>query len=420
MKKAERIRTQWLVRACIIVFISFTAACGGGGGGGDSSPSVGTSPPPQPAPTPPPSQPAPVTLQISGSVGDGPITGATLRAFNRLGTQIATFGSDGQANYTGSLSEIAANFPIQIRSQGGTDTVTGDTPDFELVSAIMSPTSSTTNNLNPHGTMMVKSASYRNGGLTPNSLASARTSVMNHLNFGLEFSLMPDPMTVAISDTNVAAVVKASESFGEMVRRTRDALVTTGFRTGGNVITGDAVMAALAADLTDGVVDGRGAIGVNPQIAAVASMATAQVLYEAMLNQLFVGGSDATSRMDNAIRLVRPGAPADATTANVGVPEPMLIQAAVVFEAAATLTGDAELQALLNDVLTIPAGTKPAAIRNILSESAGAALGNAIDRAAEGVNADIDTVNSVVRTATPEPTPLPPPPVEPPPVDPPP
>ena len=416
MNKADRNRTHWLVRACTILTITLLAACGGGGSGGDDSPSVGTSPSPQP--NPPPSQTAPTPIQISGSVGDGPITGATLRAFNRLGTQIANFGSDGQANYTTTLVESASNFPIQIRAQGGTDIVTGTAPDFELVSAIMTPTAAATNNLNPHSTMMVKSASRHNRGLDANSLASARTSVMNHMNFGLEFSMIADPMTMAISESNVAAVVKASESFGEMIRRTRDALVAFGYRSGGAVVTGDAIMAALAADLIDGVIDGRGASGTDRRIAAVASIATAQVLYEAMLNRLFVGGSDATSRMDNAIRLIRPNAPADATTANVGVPLPMLIQAAVTMEAAATLTGDPEIGALLSDTLTIGSGSKPAAIRNIISESAGPALAGALTRIAGGAPADIDTVNRVVRTATPEPTPLPPPPPPPPPPDP--
>ena len=52
-----------------------------------------------------------------------------------------------------------------------------------------------------------------------------------------------------------------------MVRRTRDALLTAG-----TVVSGDAVMAAIAADLTDGVLDGSGAGGVNPTISASAKV----------------------------------------------------------------------------------------------------------------------------------------------------
>ncbi len=423
MNKADRNLTHWLVRACIIAFITFSAACGGGGGGGDSSPSVGTSPPPQPAPTPPPSQPDPgeeiIVNQLSGSVGDGPITGAAVRVFNKQGTLINTAASGEEASYTVTVREKGKYYPLTLHASNGIDVVTGTAPDFDLSSVVAKPSSKTQGNLNPHATLIVRAAQNMSGGLLDNNLASARVSVMSHLNFGMDPAILSDPITTEVNDSNAPVIVKSSETLGEMVRRARDALATTGFRIGNSVIDGNAVMDALAADIIDGVVDGRGGPDADPRVAAVASLASAVVLVEALTNKLHVGGSDATARMDAAIRTIRPGAPASATTANVTIPAAMLTQTMVVVEAALAFSGDPELQGLLDELGGISAGTSPASINNI-TESSQASLANAVEDAAFASDSEIELINAAVRSASPEPPPTEPPPTEPPPTEPPP
>ncbi len=425
MKKAESNRTPWLARAGIIIFIAVSAACGGGGGGGDSSPTVGTSPPPPPTPNPPPPQPDPgeeiIDNEVTGSVGDGPITSAIVRIYNKQGTMINTVSSDQEASFITVVREKGKYYPLTLTASGGTDVVTGAAPDFELHSVVAKPQNKTQGNLNPHGSLIVKAAQNMTGGLVDNNLASARASVMTHLNFGMDSAIVTDPVTAAVTDNSAPVLVKSSETLGEMIRRTRDALITTGYRvgSGGATIDGDAVVEALAADIIDGVIDGRGGAAADARIAGVANIASAVVLVEAMINKLHVGGADATARMDDAIRLVRPNAPSGATTANVSIPGAMLTQAAVVTEAAVAFSGDPELQSLLDAIRTIPAGTTPAGIGNI-SENGQAALGNALNDAAFASDSEIEIINAAVRNTAPEPPPPEPPPEEPPPDPPPP
>ena len=264
----------WAIRIALCSSIMFFAACGGGGGSGSGDSETGSPPPPPPVEPPPPPQPDPVEVvtQLTGSVGDGPITGATLVTYRQNGQAIATFSSDATANYVYSLQAGESAYPLTISATGGTDLVTGMAPDFELRSTALRPNSRVRSNVNPHSTIIVGIAGHAPGGLTPNRLASARTTVLSRLNFGLDPDLVPDPIGSEITDENVAVMVKASETLGEMARRTRDALLGTG------VTSADEIMDAIAADLTDNALDGRGATGADARIAAVATLVSAQVL----------------------------------------------------------------------------------------------------------------------------------------------
>jgi len=237
----------------------------------------------------------------------------------------------------------------------------------------------------------------------------------------MDSAIVTDPVTAAVTDNSAPVLVKSSETLGEMIRRTRDALIATGYRvgSGGATIDGNAVVEALAADIIDGVIDGRGGAAANARIAGVANIASAVVLVEAMINKLHVGGADATARMDDAIRLVRPNAPSGATTANVSIPGAMLSQAAVVTEAAVAFSGNPELQSLLDAIRTIPAGITPSGISTV-SENGQAALENALNDVGFASDSEIEIINAAVRNTAPQPPPPEPPPEEPPPDPPPP
>jgi hypothetical protein len=228
--------------------------------------------------------------RVTGSIGDGPIVGARVRIFDKSVALLQESIND-SADYDIRIKTKARNYPLSIVADQGTDLVSGRAPDFELLTVISAPANRSVSNLNPFSTLIFKSAA-RNGGISNANVNSARQAVLTNYGFGLDTAVFADPVSTVVTDSNIAQIVKSSEMLGEMIRRTRDALMATGV-----VLSGDDVMRALAADLTDGFIDGKGAAGSSPQLAAVANVASAAVLIEGMSNQLQVYGVNATAAM---------------------------------------------------------------------------------------------------------------------------
>ncbi|MBT8131739.1 MAG: hypothetical protein KJO35_05665, partial [Gammaproteobacteria bacterium] len=250
--------------------------------------------------------------RVTGSIGDGPIVGARLRVTTRTGellneTTIST------ADFDTTIRTRGNSYPLSFWADKGTDLVTGLEPDFTLLSVVRNPSERTISNVNPFSTLIYRTAG--NSGAVPASeVEAARQAVLTRYSFGLDTSVFADPITTEVTDNNIHYIVKASETLGEMIRRTRDALLATGANA-----DGDDVVSALAADLTDGWIDGVGESGTDARIAAIANTASAAVLLEAMSNQLQVNDTDSMSAMDLAIAQVRPNAPATSNTANIPV-----------------------------------------------------------------------------------------------------
>jgi hypothetical protein len=382
-----------ITRAFIIVlWTAMLAGCGGGGGGSSATASVTPPAVTDPAPTPPVADSGEEIIEnrLAGSVGDGPIIGATILVFNVSGLKVAEFSSDESATYVASVKEKGSEYPLTMRAEGGTDLVTGSPPDFVMTSAIARPARSSRGNINPHGTLIVEASARIPGGIADN-LQVARNTVLARLNFGLDPTVVPDPLETEVSDTNVAVLVKASESLGEMVRRTRDALRASA------EISGNEVMAALAADLVDGPVDGRGAPGSNPRIAAVATMASAQVLAESLQNGLYVNGIHAAQLMDEAIGTVRPRVSEAAMTESVAANTEMLSQARLAVDAAWALTESPVLAELHKTLHAVQPGARPADVRGRFPDGWRDALSAAIQTAAFGSEEDVEIVNAIVR-----------------------
>jgi hypothetical protein len=283
-----------------------------------------------------------VTTRVLGSVGDGPIVNARVRVFTNSGDLLDETRSTSAADYAISVSARSRDYPLMILADEGTDLVTNAPPDFTLVSLVMAPGSTKIANLNPYGTLIVMAA-RESGTLDETSIAEATRAVVRFFGFGLDPDLVADPISTPVDAANVHVIVKASETLGEMIRRTRDALIIAG-----TWIDGDGVVEALAADLVDGWVDGRGAAASDPRIAAIANVATAAVMMEAMANQLHVYGIDATDAMDQAIRLVRPGA--TWTTRDVAIPGDALAQTARALQAVTLVNGDRRVAQALQAV----------------------------------------------------------------------
>jgi hypothetical protein len=290
------------------------------------------------------------TASVGGSVGDGPIVGATIKVFARSGELLPTTTlSDNTADYSFSIRTQGRNYPLTIVADGGTDIVTNREPDFKLVTTVMKPGNGQTANLNPYSTLIVLAAQHA-GGITEENIAKATEAVVSRYGFGLNPALLPDPLFTLMDESNVHLIVKASETMGEMIRRVRNAMTAAG-----TYVDGNDVVRALGADLVDGWIDGRGADGYDRRIAAVANVASSAVMVEAMANRLHVYDVDAARYMDDAIRQVRPNAPASINTRNVSIPTEALDQSLRSLRAAKVVKNDSRITEIYERV----AGAKP-------------------------------------------------------------
>ena len=331
------------------------------------------------------------TAQVAGSVGDGPIVNARLRVFSNTGELLLETSSNGTADYDLTVSARGRDFPLTVVADQGIDLVTNAAPDFALVSVIMQPGAGEIVNLNPYSTLIVKAAQNA-GGLDEATLAAATEAVLTHYGFGLNTEFVPNPLSTEIDGGNVHVIVKASETLGEMIRRTRDALITSG-----TYVDGDGIVKALAADLSDGWIDGQGAPGHDPRIAAVANVASAAVMVEAMANRLHVEGVDATMAMDNAILQVRPNAPAGSHTRNVPITAEAIDQTLRALRSAEHLTEDPAVSALYAAVAETAPGTTqiqtpPAGSTGVLNDAVLAAAYLVDDTLLEAINAGAPVV----------------------------
>jgi hypothetical protein len=414
-----------LTSRCSALLAAFLLTLGGCGGESGSTPAStpSASVPSEPAASPPPAGTSPtetIENRITGSVGDGPIVNARLRVFANSGGLLAASTSSSTADYDLKIKTQGKNYPVTIRADQGVDLVTNLAPDFELLTAILSPSTRTISNVNPFSTLIFEAARF-NGGINSTTVGEARLAVINRYGFGLDTELLADPVETPVNDANVHLIVKTSETLGEMIRRTRDAMLATGMN-----LHGDQVVASLAADLVDGWIDGYGAIQSNSRVAAVANVASAAVLIEAMSNQLLVYSVNSTRAMDQSIRQIRPSAPSSATTSNVAIPQLAFQQAIRGLLAAQVISSDPRIAATIEVMATAPAGALPADIAPRLPAGIHAVLRAATTEAAFASSATVDRINLQARSSNPLPPPTggsnpkEPPPVEPPPETPPP
>jgi hypothetical protein len=185
-------------------------------------------------------------VDLVGSVGDGPVVNANLEVRARTGEVLANAISSQNAGYNIVLKTKGRYYPLVIEGRGGTDLVTNRPLDLVLSSASTEPRKGAVANLNPFTTLAVTTAKEMSGGLSSTNIAAALQATVRELNSGLT-SLSSNPMTTAVDNSNLAEIVKASETLAEILRRTHAVLLTT---TPSSSV--DYVVEALASDLTDG------------------------------------------------------------------------------------------------------------------------------------------------------------------------
>ena len=345
------------------IFAILLSACGGGGGSSNTAPDTG--------------------FVIGGSVGDGPIINATVTVRDANGDIVATTTSDSEANYTLRITSQPV-FPLIISTSGGTDLVTGTTPSF-VMDTIVLGSNAPTANINPFSTLIVKTAQNMTGGTSSSNITSATNIILTHLSFGINSSLVSNPITTSINRDNIAAMVKASETLAEMIRRTRDTLGT---------ITADDVIAALAADMSDGAFDGNGVALADARISAAARVASAQVLIEALSNKLIVEGVLATPALDDSISATMPSAP-DLATQTVAATARMLVQARDYVQSARSIAPSTELTNIADVLDAISAGSFPFEIIVVLPQGSSNDLAPAISAIPTASNTELDAVNQL-------------------------
>jgi hypothetical protein len=331
-------------------------------------------------------------ISVSGSVGDGPTVDASVTIRKNNGEEIISFKSDASASYSVDFAVSERHFPLLIDATGGTDIVTGLAPDFVLRSAVLSPSGRATANVNPFSTVAYELAKDLNGGLTRENLLAAEDIAASSMNSGLTTAMTTGPMRTPVDGPNVAEIIKASETLAEVVRRVRGALVS-----GGHSTSADVVIEELGSDLIDTVIEGNGGPRADARTAAVAIIATAQVLLESMSNELHVNGADATQGMRQAIEQVLPGASGSALE-KLGATVEMIYQANIGLEAAFEITGDVRVLELMQSLGDVRPGMEPAAIRPLLPPDYRTALNAAVAMAATGDTTVVAAVNQVARS----------------------
>jgi hypothetical protein len=285
-----------------------------------------------------------VTTRIVGSVGDGPIRYARVRAFTNSGDEVprSETRSDSTADYEITVKTQGRDYPLTLVADEGIDMVTNGPPDFSLVSVVMSPSRNEIANLNPYSTLIVRTA-QKSGGISFETIAEATDAVAERYGFGLGSSLVVHPIFSPMDHTNVHVIVKASETLGEMIRRTRDAVTPScAYAHEEKELwrCGDEVVKTLAADLADGWIDGwidGEATFEDRRIAAVANVASAPVMLEALTNRLRIDfynldAEIAKAQMDSVIGIVRPES--TLRTGDVTIPPEALMQARRALHAA--------------------------------------------------------------------------------------
>ncbi len=314
-----------------------------------------------------------------------------MRVIQNNGVELATFESDANANYLVNVRTTLQYYPLVIESTGGIDIVTNLPPDFVLESAAFAPASRRVANVNPFSTYAVALARQLPGGLTETNLVSAQTTVSSVINGGLNSLALSGPMVTHIDEDNIAEVVKASETVAETIRRTRDLLNAFGFST-----TGDQVLRAIASDITDNAVDGRGGSNSDGRMAAVMTIVMAQVYLESMANELFVNGGNATNSIDAAIMQVSVRTPT-ITLEELSVTREMIGTARLGLAAAFAIDTDARISGLHAAISGLQHGMSPSLVRTLLPADYRSILQNALNIVAGGNAAIIDIVNNIAR-----------------------
>ncbi|HET6471641.1 MAG TPA: hypothetical protein VFG38_07340, partial [Pseudomonadales bacterium] len=110
-------------------------------------------------------------LILSGSVGDGPIAGASVTVLDAGGNSVVAGVSDDAAGYEITVP-AGTIFPLTITATGGTDLVTGAVQSFDMKGVLLDPSTSHVN-VSPFSTLAVAIAGCGGAKVTTKGLTNA-------------------------------------------------------------------------------------------------------------------------------------------------------------------------------------------------------------------------------------------------------
>lgn len=357
---------------------------GCGGGGGDT------------AATDPTADADPdIDVQISGSVGDGPVANAQLTVRSNSGQVLQNAVSSQLAGYDVALKVKGKYYALSLEASGGTDLVTNLPPDFKLKSAALDPRTGTIANLNPFTTLAVSTAGQMSGGASSANIKTALNSVVTQFNSGLSTLATSGVMNTKIDASNLGEIVKSSETLAEVFRRVNTIRVASG-----KTSSVDDVIDVLAADLADGKLDGIGAAKTDAKATAAAVVVGGQVVVEALTNGLQVNGQAVAPALDRVIGQLSSNR-ATSLSGSQPITAGMIAAARVGTTAANAITPSAALAALGQSLGRLTPGMLPADAAAVLPSGASAAFAPAVTQITAGAANDVATVNAISAGAPP-------------------
>lgn len=336
-------------------------------------------------------------ITISGSVGDGPVTGATITIKDANNAFVTSTSSNAQAKFTAHIPANTA-FPLILTASGGLDIVSNTPPTFSLVSTVITPGNATAN-INPYSTLIVKTAQRMSGGMTQENLNAANQNILTVFNAGLDTALVPNPISTPVTEQNVATLLKASETLAETIRRNQNSLKAVI-----PSISEDSIINSLSADMTDGSLDGLGSEEADPRVSSVSSITFGQVLIETLNNSLKVNNEIATNLLSNAISVTFPTSiqNIDGVPINMGI----LSNTRTAIAAAILVAPSTVLAQIETTVNTLTPESTSSEIAAVLPTETSSALNEAITQITAADSTLMNIVNNLVGTAYAATTPL--------------
>jgi len=330
-----------------------------------------------------------IDVELTGSVGDGPVASAQLTVRNNAGAVVQNAVGSQLAGYNVTFKTKGKFFPLFVDATGGTDLVTNLPPDFVLRSTALEPRNRAVANLSPFTTLALATAEQMSGGQTSTNVRTALGAVTAEFNSGLTTLAAGGVMSSTINDSNLPEIVKSSETLAEIFRRVHSIR-----RASGRTSSVDDVIKVVGADLSDGKLDGRGAALTDAHASAASVLVSAQVLVEAMTNSLRVNDQPATAALDRAINQLA-STPIATPTATLGITAGMIDAARTGTAAASAIVPSPALTTLQQALGALTPGMLPAAVTQTLPSGAAATLAPALTQITAGAQSDIDAVNAI-------------------------
>jgi hypothetical protein len=264
--------------AALLVSSLFLFACGGSGGGTTNPPAT-------------------LAGSVSGTVLNGPVSGAVVTAYaitnGTMGAQVGGGTTDSSGNFHVSIGDYAG--PMMLQASGGSyvDLATGTAMTMQagdvMAAAIPSVTAGaaiTGIQMTPITTMAHARVHHVTGGITAASITTANTAMGAYFSVSDILHTVPMNPTVAGSGTGASQDAK---NYGMTIAAMSQYAQSIGMPSSSGIVT------AMADDATDGVMDGKmgtAAIGMGGGMMAGTMMqATAGTSGLATAMTAFVGSA---------------------------------------------------------------------------------------------------------------------------------